>query len=165
MHREGHVGAALLVYAPLGLVATVVAGTELALLGAVVAAGLSTLPDVDVRLPLARHRGPTHSLAFALLVGLVLAAVGGAGGIHRGLLSGLGGATFGFLVGAGTIVSHLAVDVITPMGIRPFWPVDSRHYSLALTPSANPIPNYALLAIGVTTLLVALAAGRWLAGL
>lgn len=42
MHREGHVGAALLAYAPLGFLAVLLAGLQLALLGAVGIAGLAS---------------------------------------------------------------------------------------------------------------------------
>jgi len=67
-------------------------------------------------------------------------------------------AAFGFLVGTGTILSHIAADAPTPMGVRPFAPLDGRHVSLDLVRAANPVANYALLVVGV-----AVAAGGYAA--
>jgi inner membrane protein len=72
MHRERHVGAAMLAYAPLGAVVLALGFDTYALLGAVVAVGLAMLPDYDQRVPSVRHRGPTHTVWFALTVGLFL---------------------------------------------------------------------------------------------
>ena len=72
MHREGHIGAALVAYAPVGAVALALGFETLALVGAVAAGGLSMLPDYDQRVPGLDHRGPTHTVWFALVVGVVL---------------------------------------------------------------------------------------------
>lgn len=160
MHKEGHVGAALLVYSPVGMVAALVGGSEVAMLGALVAGGLSTLPDVDSTLPGVSHRGPTHTVWFALVVGVALAGVGGYLGARQGPTAGLGGGLFGLLVGTGTVCSHLAADVITPAGIEPFAPVRDRWYSYDVVTSANPIANYALLGLGVATVAFSLGVAR-----
>ncbi|MFW5903547.1 MAG: metal-dependent hydrolase, partial [Halolamina sp.] len=118
MYRTGHVGVALFLYTPLG-VAVALAGYEpVAVLGAVVAASLSTVPDFDHQVPTIDHRGPTHTLAFAVLVGVALAGVTATVIGTSSPAADVGVVAFAFVVGTLAIVSHLLADVITPMGIR-----------------------------------------------
>ena len=149
MHRWGHVGAALLAYAPVGGAVTAAGAPGLAALGAVVTVTAATVPDVDEFLPLA-HRGPTHTVWFivgcTLLAGGVGAAVGP--GVGRPVaLPAVVGAAVGL-----SLASHLLADVVTPMGVRPFYPVLPWHRSLELTPSRNPRVNAALLGAGVAAI-------------
>jgi inner membrane protein len=149
MHREGHYGAALVAYAPLGFVTAVLGFGDLAVGGAVLAVALAVLPDYDQRVPGITHRGVTHTLWFALVVG---AALGGAG-LLLGENAGPGvdpllGA-FGFSVGVVTVCSHVAADALTPMGVHPFAPLDDRHVSFRVTKASNPVANYALFLLGV----------------
>lgn len=149
MYQLGHVGVALLAYAPLGMAVAFAGSETLAVVGGLVCVSLSTLPDCDHDLPLLEHRGLTHTVGFAVLVGAVLA------GATSVLVPELEAFTvrpivpFAFAVGTLSILSHLLADAITPMGIRPFRPLSSYHYTANLTPAANPIANYALLAVGV----------------
>jgi len=159
MHREGHIGAALLAYAPVGGVALALGFDTFALVGGVVAVGLSMLPDYDQRVPGLDHRGPTHTVWFALLVSLVLAVVGGLAGRESGPLAVLGLAAFGFLVGVVTIGSHILADSLTPAGVRPFAPYQDQYYSYDLARASNPIANYALLAVGAAAVVLVLALG------
>ena len=66
-------------------------------------------------------------------------------------------AVAGFVVGAGTIMSHIAADALTPAGVRPLTPVDDTHYSLDLVKAKNPLANYALLGLGIA----GAALGAW----
>lgn len=158
MHREGHVGAALVAYAPLGALTMGVGFDELAILGAFGAVGLAMAPDIDMRIPGVRHRGITHTVWFALAVGGVCAILGAYIGASQGILALLGLAIWGFLIGALTIGAHLLADALTPAGVRPFIPYRAREYSLAVARASNPIANYVLLALGVG----AVAGGLWL---
>ena len=160
MHRKGHVGASLVVYAPLGFLVTALASIELGLVGAAGVASLAMVPDLDMRVPFVKHRGITHTVWFALLVGVAFGAVGLAVGFQAGIAEALlfGGA--GFLFGTVTIVSHLLADALTPMGIRPFAPVRDDEYTLDLFTAANPLANYALLGLGGVVVAVALVAGE-----
>jgi len=63
----------------------------------------------------------------------------------------------GFVVGTTAIVSHLLADVITPMGITPFWPVSDRHYTFDICRADNTLANYALLALGLVLTVAAVA--------
>jgi inner membrane protein len=55
------------------------------------------------------------------------------------------------------IGSHIAADALTPMGVEPYR--DGRHYSYDVAKAANPLANYALLAVGVLAVGVAYVAG------
>ncbi|MFC6717835.1 metal-dependent hydrolase [Natrialbaceae archaeon GCM10025810] len=160
MYQLGHFGVALLAYAPVGAGVAMAGSETLALLGAFVCVSLSTLPDCDNDLPMVDHRGPTHTVLFALIVGAALA--GAVATVGEPILAaadpelGVEGleyrpayASFFFAVGILSICSHLAADVITPMGIRPFWPISNRHYTLRVTRAANPIANYLLFGFGL----------------
>ena len=149
MHRWGHVGAALLAYAPVGAVVTAAGDPALATVGAAVAVALSTLPDADEFLPL-DHRGSTHTVWFVaacVLVAFGLGAAAGPGVGRPAALPAVAGAAVGL-----SLVSHLAADLLTPMGIRPFHPVSSGHYSMQVTPARNPRANVALFAAGTAVL-------------
>jgi inner membrane protein len=111
---------------------------------------VTMVPDFDIYLPWITHRGVTHSLLAAVCLGVVVAVVAAvkwsdpfeppASQIRRAML--------GFAVGAGSIVSHLIGDVITPMGIRPFFPLDSV-YTLNLVYAKDLGANIAFVVIGL----------------
>lgn len=163
MHREGHIGAALLAYAPLLAVFTAIGLDEFAFAGGVVVTALATLPDVDTRLPFVPHRGPTHTLRFAGAVAVVLGIVGFVIGTATGVLTAVGLGVAGALAGFIAIGSHIAVDALTPMGVTPF--IGGPHYSYDVVRSANPLANYAFLLLGVGAVALAFMLGSLIAGL
>ncbi|WP_254764165.1 metal-dependent hydrolase [Natrinema marinum] len=149
MYQVGHYGGALVAYAPLGTVVTLGGHGDIAIVGGLVCVALSTLPDYDHRLPLIDHRGPTHTIAFALLVGAGLAALTAVLVDDASAFVGASVVSFAFLVGLVSIGSHLLADALTPMGIRPLWPLSRRRYSLEVTTAANPVANYGLFCLGI----------------
>ena len=157
MYRLGHQGAALVVYAPLGLALLLAGRPTLAVAGGGISLALASLPDVDQRLPGVQHRGVTHTFAFAFAVGAALGAVGWLLGSDAGVATAAELAAVGFAVGTTVIVSHLLADVITPMGITPFWPVSDRHYSVGVCRADNTVANYALLGLGIAVTVAVLA--------
>lgn len=164
MYREGHVGVALLAYAPLGFVAATLGAPVLAVAGAVASAGFALLPDVDDYLPLGHRRGVTHTLWFALDVGVVAASFAGARATDAGALAVVAGALFGFLVGAMAVASHVAADALTPPGVEPLWPLQGRTYGYAAGWASARIANYFVLAGGALAAGLALLAGLAVAG-
>lgn len=158
MYRKGHYGVSLLVFAPIGYALLRRGRVDLALFGGATMLGLSTLPDVDHWIPGVSHRGVTHTLPFALLVGGCLGAVGfavdPAVDPARSQL-----AAFGAFVGVASVLAHLLGDVLTPMGVRPLWPLSRRTYTLRLTRADNTLANHGLFALGI----VATATAAWLA--
>mgnify|MGYP006287437421 CR=1 FL=1 len=163
MYRAGHLGVSLLVYAPIGVLLVVVGRADLAILGEFCMLSLATLPDTDHRLPFVSHRGPTHTVGFALLVGAGLSTLGWVVGGQPAAVTTSELAIFGFVIGTLAVLAHLLGDVITPMGIAPFWPVWNRRFTLGLTRADSVIANYTLLGLGVlVTAGLAISAGSML---
>ncbi len=152
MYQPGHCGVALTLYAPVGCALIATGSPTAALLGATVVLALTMLPDLDTRTNRLRHRGSTHSIVFTAVVGLVTAFLGG-------LLAGTSGAEFGLLVGTLAIVAHLLADIITPMGIRPFWPLSERTFTFDIVLASNTRANSLLFAVGIV-----LTGGAWILG-
>ena len=157
MYREGHSGLNALLYAPIVPLVSVAWSLELALVGALVAVGVANVPDLDQPLPRIRHRGPTHTVWFAVLVGLVA-------GLGTALLVPAMPVAFrfGFVVGTGGILAHLAGDVVTPMGISPFAPVWRYHVTLEWFKSKHSRINRAFLLVGSSALFLSLTVTMWL---
>lgn len=153
MYALGHIGLSLLAFAPLGFALLRAGYVRVAASGTATAACLSTLPDVDQFVAWLPHRGPTHTVLFAVAVGVALGAVGSTYSRRRrrrdrptapvGTCLGLGGTL--------SVGSHLVGDVVTPMGIRPFVPFSDLHLTLALVASRNPQANALLFLAGGTT--------------
>lgn len=164
MYWRGHVGIGLLVYAPIAAVTLSRGEPALAALGGMLAVVFATLPDADQSLPIP-HRGPTHTIAFAVGAGLFMGLLALAGlviGTTLGVaaVADAPGWTPLFVAGVVTLTlcSHLAGDSITPMGIRPFRPLSDVHFTFDLTPAKNPRANHLFLLAG----LLATAAAVWL---
>ena len=152
MYKSGHVGAALLAYAPLGSLLLGTGRSELAVVAGVVMVALSTLPDADHWIPFVNHRGFTHTLPFAVLVGLAVGVVGAAAGPAVLSSSAASTAALGVVVGTLSILSHIAADSVTPMGIRPFWPLSGWHVTFDIVPAKDPVANFVLLGAGVVAM-------------
>lgn len=150
MRRPGHYGTAMLVYAPFGAWLALAEFPGLAVVGGASVLALSMLPDVDIGIPLVPHRGPTHSLVFAVAVGVALgtglATVVGA--FAPDAASG-DARHFGFVVGAVAVIAHLVADALTPAGVPLLWPVSGRRFSVSLWPAASPVGNWLLFALGL----------------
>lgn len=159
MHKKGHYGASLTAYAPVGMGALTFGFDVVAVGGGLVAIGLAMLPDMDMNLPNVAHRGPTHTIHFALGVGIVAGVIGavlGQAATSQWLLA-VGSGLYLALVGSLTIGSHIAADALTPMGVTPFG--DDRHYSYDLWNADSVIGNYGLLALGIVSAFGALTIG------
>lgn len=158
MYLLGHMGVTLAVYAPLAYRLVRTGRHRRAAVGAATLVLLACGPDVDSQVAFLSHRGLTHTVWAALVVGAVLAAVWGAR--HAaGSQERPGAAAFGFLVGAMSVTNHLVGDVITPMGVRPLYPLVDAELTLSLFAASDPTANLALLSLGVAVALSATALG------
>ncbi len=157
MHKAGHYGAVLLVYAPFGAVLLAAGADRVALTAGVVAVAGAMLPDYDLRVPGLSHRGITHTVWFA---GLVTIVAGALGALIAGAAIGVGAA----LGGAVAVGSHVAADALTPAGVEPFAPLDTTHYTVVAVRAANPLANYTLFGLGVAAAVICLSVGSTLAG-
>lgn len=171
MHKSGHYGVSMLVFAPVGFLLMLFKMYIPLLLGFGVMMFLSPLPDIDIKIGIIPHRGPTHTVWFALAIGLVCGLLGGVLSVgsaefiafENPLLSHLFATGYGFFIGTLGILAHILGDVLTPMGIRPFKPVKDTKYTLDVTKAANKTANFLLWLAGVLVCFVALYAGGYLA--
>lgn len=149
MFRPGHYGVSLALYSPVGCWLVATGETTAALAGGAGLLALSMLPDVDTLLPVVPHRGPTHTLPFAVLVAGVTWAAATATGFGAHPVGPVELSSFAAGVAAFAILSHLAADVLTPMGVALLWPLSRRRYTLSLCRASNRVANYLLFALGV----------------
>lgn len=143
MYKFGHVGVNLALYVPIGALLILSGLAHLVLGGAAVMVGLATLPDIDQRIPRIKHRGVTHTIWFAFLIGLTVGVVafwGASAGRQESVVAGL--------LATYALIGHLLADVITPLGLTPFYPLSKRHYTLNLVHAKNQRANRALLFTG-----------------
>lgn len=158
MYKRGHLGVAMLTLAPITFWLLIGGYPVFAVLVAGTVLYLAMLPDMDHRVPGISHRGPTHSLLFAGVVGAVFA---GAASLVEPVFSiavpaGLSMVAFGFLLGFGSVVAHLLGDVITPAGVNFLWPYP-KEWSLYLTTADSTLWNWGLFTLGVFAMTGAVA--------
>lgn len=168
MKREGHFGTTLL----LGALAVVGLGMLKGLVATVVMIVVTPIPDQDQYVPgsLVKHRGPTHSFTFVLVIAFVISStiaystsISQQFAISYGPLSTLlvsPEKVWLFLGGSVTVslLGHIATDVLTKGGgykVKPFWPLSSWTVALGLCKSDDVRWNTALLASGGTAFLAA----------
>jgi inner membrane protein len=183
MHREGHRGIVLLALAPVLYRLFTADQPVLALLACGVLV-IEPLPDKDFVVPGLSHRGVSHSLLTAALIGALCASVGWAIGTyvtrpllpwlqanvlvgpqwttwtatHFAVLDAASLVLVGFWVGAGGICLHLLGDVITTSGIQPLVPFSRWTLNPSPLRAANPLVNRGLFVLGVVaTVAVVLA--------
>jgi inner membrane protein len=88
---------------------------------------LGALPDIDLLVGV--HRGPTHSIGAALIVGIAAGALGYFRGDSR-----LPWATMTFAMacaaafGSHVLLDWLSSDTSAPIGIMALWPLDHTYY-------------------------------------
>lgn len=159
MYLLGHLGIALLVFAPVGFLLVRTGRSRPAWFGGAALILLATAPDVDLYLASVSHRGITHTVWAALALGLLFALVGWGrpewGGTRRGSSAG-----FGFFAGTTSVLTHLAGDVLTPMGIRPFHPLAGSKFSLGLVLAGNQEANVGLFVVGSAVFFLSLYLAR-----
>ncbi len=207
MNRSGHIGFSLLIYAPIFGVLIIADYTHLGFLGLGIAFISSMLPDKDQKLPLLKHRGASHSLLSALVIGIIVgitvyaftatsfAIVGIIYAVaviinmklrivrHKGshtvlalliaVLS-LGGFTFvpnGYTIwhlvafsgaiSSLSVLSHITADLLTPAGVKPFWPVTDKKYSLNLFRFDNSVANIGSLFFGLFSIFLSYYLGTF----
>lgn len=178
MYRSGHRGIVLLALAPVLTILFVVNRPVLALLAWSVFV-IEPLPDYDHRVTRLEHRGTSHSLFTAGVVGVCCGVLGWLIGtyitvplvdwllsgivsgpkaiawmkIHLSVLNAIMLALIGFCVGAGGIMLHLVGDMITRAGIQPLLPFSQREVSLTSLYADNVFVNRGLLGLGVVAII------------
>ncbi|WP_167599523.1 metal-dependent hydrolase [Halorussus marinus] len=162
MHSQGHKGIALLLYSPITYFLLETGRPIFAIGGLVLVLMLSMVPDKDMVIPLLRHRGPTHTIWFAGVVGAVLAGVGIViqfGLDQIGIVAVAVPVTGLFIVGFLSIVYHIIGDALNPSGVRPYKPISSHKHALGVTKSGSFLGNWFFYILGFVANLVAVALG------
>lgn len=155
----GHVGIALLAYAPVAYLLVRFGRDRRMWGGVLVLLAVVMWPDVDLYVAGLAHRGITHTVWTALLVGILVAGIAwGCTPLARARRYSV--AVFGFQVGTLGIVAHLLGDVATPMGIRPLYPLYRESYTLDLVLANDVQANTGLLVAGVAAVWLALGYAR-----
>ncbi len=113
-----------------------------AILIIILATGISLLPDIDLLCGWS-HRGKTHNLAFAAIIGLSVAI------IFFYSMNDLIIALTGFMAGFGGVISHLLGDIITYKSFTPFTPFSKRKIALKYCKSDDKKVNGWLVIGGV----------------
>ncbi len=107
-------------------------------------------PDVDLRIAEFAHRGITHTVWAGLVAGFALATL--AFCFEPLSLAGKSEETFyGFLTGFLGVCCHLAGDIITPMGLKPLYPILTRSHTFDIVSAHNQFANLLLFVVGVLT--------------
>lgn len=158
MYPLGHFGTALLFAAP--VVALVGSRTQTGFAAYVLVTAI--LPDLDSHVPGLTHHGVTHTVAFAVTVGLVGGTL--AGGtvwaarkwFDQFVVDQLRPrrifqyATLGLFLG---VVSHVTADVLVLLPgsqpVSPFWPVSDLKLTVEVVPLGAPLRNGLLLGAGL----------------
>lgn len=140
MHAKGHFGLTLLVLSlfsiPIGL------GPDNIMIFVIfLSAGLSSIPDIDLNLGI-KHRGLTHNILFAIIVGILFGVLFG---YSSGIVYGLIGFASGFL----GVMLHLLGDLMTYQPFRPLWPLNDREISYGLFAAKSETANKGFLSLGI----------------
>jgi len=162
MYRDGHIGAALLGYSPLGFIVIAAGFPPAAVGGGLLAAALAMLPDWDMKIPGVKHRGATHTVHFAAVVAVATGLLGAGMGSTTAPgdpVAIVAAGAFGAATGAITILSHIGADALTPMGVKPLGD-DGPHVSYDLCRADSTVGNTLLLGAGATAAIVAFYAGE-----
>lgn len=167
----------LLLYSPIAFILIFFNQISLAVVGLLVVLFSTSIPDWDMWLPFVKHRGFTHTLLFAALYGVIWAIILGLGSytflavpelselftVNLALIDVAAIAFFGLFIGFWGIISHLAADFITPMGLKPLQPFSDQRYGYTLARAKNPAANAALLSSGWLVTIIVWVIGIYLA--
>lgn len=160
MKGLGHYGTAMLLYSPILFIFTTQGFILIGLTGLFTVFILSRIPDVDYYIPFITHRGVTHTVWFAILIGFLVSIPFDSMGSIYMFDERISYRLIVFVHGLFSIITHLIGDSLTPTGVRPFMPFKMTNYSLALVKSNDYIWNIVFLIIGALSTILAIFVGR-----
>lgn len=167
MNREGHIGISVGIAGIIGVPFVLLGQWEAYVVAVFSILATSTLPDIDQKTGLVKHRGWTHTVWFAGLVGLSFGIFILAVGMFLPVISlpwAIGLAFLSCVTAAGGIGVHIGGDIATIRGIRPYQPVlprdtlkvqvSDKKYQLGLFKAADNAANAGAVILGVIIALV-----------
>lgn len=165
MYKTGHMGTNALIYSPVLFVLVLLDYTAVGVIGLLVTSQMASIPDIDLRSNIFKHRGFTHTFTFAVVTGIIFSIItipililcsyiGVFDLTYKTAAAALIGSN---ILGFMTIVNHILADAITPAGIRPFqkppmFPdlsiFSNKRYTFDIVYAKNKMANSALLMAG-----------------
>lgn len=172
MHKEGHIGIGLIIYSFFTVIFLLLDMINTALIFGIIFIFLSYHPDIDLKiqrktsflrnkylkavipflsnlLNATKHRKITHTIWYALLWGLIISSFSFIYFSNYETLPRMILSITGFIIGFLGIISHLLGDILTPMGIKPFYPVKNKNYTLDKVKAKNKYANFSFLFLGI----------------
>lgn len=159
MNSYGHYGIAMLLYSPILFIFTLQDFFLLGLVGVLAVFLLSRTPDIDYYIPLITHRGITHTIWFAVVIGFLLSMPFDSTGSITLFGHPVPYRLIAFTFGSYSVITHIIGDSLTPSGVRPFMPFIMTRYSMTIVRSGSNIGNGIFFVIGCLSLLCAAIAG------
>ena len=141
MYARGHVGLGFLAVFSTYIILDIKGKDYLVM--ALLIAGLSTLPDIDLSLEI-KHRAYTHNILFAIVAGFLTAL------LFRSTFLGF---WKGFAVGFLAVILHILGDILTYAKFKPLWPINGWEVALGLFKSSDRRVNEVLSILGAITML------------
>jgi inner membrane protein len=162
----------LLLYAPFAFLLAYFGRYYYLAIGVVVLGSMPMVPDIDMKLPI-KHRGITHTVWFASGIGFFFAGsvLGVAYYFQSEIIPWVAEfSVFAFFIGNMLVYGHLLGDVITFMGIKPFYPVSDYKARIDFkwiglpTRASSDLANSLSLIIGTVALIASVVGGLHVRG-
>lgn len=162
MHHNGHFGVSMILCAPFLLVSLL---SEMYIIGGVLCLSMllfSSTPDIDLQLPFFTHRGFTHTVQFAVLLGLLMGVISFFGLTYVDtqivslsqllqvtVISSILQLSSVIFVGSTLgIIFHLIGDIFTPTGVNLFSKANNYGYSLHICKANSKFGNESAMKLG-----------------
>lgn len=176
MYKTGHMGTNALIYSPVLFVLVLLDYTAIGVVGLFVTSQMASIPDIDLRSNIFKHRGFTHTFTFATIIGIIFSIITipilillfylGVLNLTYGnvAITLIGSNILGFI----TITNHILADAITPAGVRPFQKppmlpnmsiFSDKRYTFDIVYAKNKMANSALLIGGSLCNMIAIYVG------
>lgn len=158
MYKSGHFGLSLTLYAPFLYFFLQSNRYLVGLLGLFIVTACSSLPDLDLKIKFIKHRGYSHTIVGAVVIGAIISVATFISYVYIiNIISSFGlemkytaamFAVMGFLFGFYGTLTHYAGDIVTPMGLKPLAPFSKKEYTLDLFYAKNKLANGGSLFLG-----------------
>lgn len=166
MYRKGHIGINMMLFAPILFIMIILEFVILGIIGLISVSYFASLPDIDLKIKRLKHRGFTHTISFAVLIGLIVFMIGlfvsnifmALGIINTSLFNLIFISIYSFYIGFFIVMGHIAGDIITPTGVRIFekpkyipnsYIFSDKNYTLFSIPAKSNIANFVFLFLGL----------------